>query len=71
MQLSHKNTVIYREGNVELSIVTESESPLFGGRARTAVDTYYLEIDGETRRMDASTYACLKRVMKAIMGIEE
>lgn len=67
MQLSHKNTVIYREGNVELSIVTESESPMFGGRVKTAVDTYYLEIDGETKRMDA----CLKRIMKAMLGIEE
>ena len=71
MQLKHKNTVIYQEGNVELSIVTESESPMFGNRVKTAIDTYYLEIDGDTWRMDACTFSNLRAVMKAIMGIED
>lgn len=71
MQLTHKNTVIYEDGNVELSIVTESESSLFGGRARTATNTYFLEIDGETMCMDAGTFANLKAIMRALMGIEE
>lgn len=34
-------------------------------------DTYYLEINDETKRMNANEFASLKSIMRAIMGIEE
>ena len=69
MIVTHQNSVSYREGNVVLTIETTSTSPTHG--RQLSKDTYYLEINDETKRLNADEFASLKKIMRAIMGIEE
>ncbi len=70
MIVTHQNSVSYRDGNVVLTIeTTTTTSPAHGGMV--SKDTYYLEIDGETKRMNDAEFASLKRIIKAMSGIEE
>lgn len=70
MIVTHQNSVSYRDGDILLTIeTTTTGSPAHGGRV--SKDTYYLEINDETKRMNDAEFASLKRIMRAIMGIEE
>ena len=69
MIVTHQNSVSYRDGNIVLTIETTSTRPTCGGSV--SKDTYYLAINDETKRMNADEFASLKRIMKAMLGIEE
>ncbi len=71
MIVTHQNSVSYRDGNITLTIETTSTRSSNGGRGNIAKDTYYLEINDETKRMNADEFGSLKRIMRTIMGIEE
>ena len=71
MIVTHTNSTSYREGDIVLTVDMTTQSPRSGGCLKVPNDTYYLEINGDTIRMDSDRFDSLKRIMKAIMGIEE
>lgn len=71
MIVTHTNSTSYREGNIVLTVDMLITSPTSDGCVKVAKDTYYLEINGDTIRMDSDTFDSLKHIMKKIMGIEE
>ena len=71
MIVTHTNSTSYREGNIVLTVDMLTTSPMSGGCMKVSKDTYFLEINGDTVRMDSDEFASLKSIMKTIMGIEE
>ena len=71
MIVTHTNSTSYREGNIVLTVDLTTTSPMSGGCMKVTKDTYYLEINGDTIRMESDTFDSLKHIMKTIMGIEE
>lgn len=69
MIVTHQNSVSYRDGDVVLTIETTTTNPTQG--RMVSKDTYYIEINGETKRINDAEFASLKRIMRALMGIEE
>lgn len=70
MIVTHQHSVGYRDGNIALTIATTTtSSPAHGGSV--SKNTYYLEINDETKRMNDAEFASLKRIMRAINGTEE
>ena len=71
MIVTPTNSTSYREGNIVLTVDLTTTSPMSGGCMKVTKDTYYLEINGDTIRMESDTFDSLKHIMKTIMGIEE
>ena len=71
MIVTHTNSTSYREGDIVLTVNMTTTSPMSGGCMKVTKDTYYLEINGDTIRMESDTFDSLKHIMKTIMGIEE
>ncbi len=70
MIVTYQNSVSYRDGDITLTIeTTTTGSPAHGGKV--SKNTFYLEVNDETKRMSDAEFASLKRVMRSILGIEE
>ena len=70
MIVTYQNSVSYRDGDITLTIeTTTTGSSAHGGKV--SKNTYYLEVNDETKRMNDAEFASLKRVMRSILGIEE
>lgn len=63
MQISHKNTVTYKEGNVTLEITT-----IHAGQGVTATDSYRLETEDDVVYLTANEFSDLKRIFNALQG---
>ena len=71
MIVTHTNSTSYREGDIVLTVNMTTTSPMSGGCMKVSKDTYYLEINGDTVRMNSDEFTSLKSIMKTIMGTEE
>ena len=70
MVVTYQHSTSYRDGSIALTIETTTSS-LKDGRGRVSKETYYLEINDETKRMNADEFGSLKRIISAFMGSEE
>ena len=66
MQISHKNTVTYKEGNVTLEITTTH-----AGQGVKATDSYRLETEDDVVYLTANEFSDLKRIFLALSGAGE